>query len=105
MSTNSTGPPEHISFKHCTEVGPLCPVSATVLGYYPNLGVNAFLAAAFGLCIIGLVGTGIWKRTWGYSAALTAGCILEFAGEYFPHFACGQCLARNAILNAFPTND
>ncbi|KAI1407024.1 RTA1-domain-containing protein [Hypoxylon sp. FL1857] len=80
MSTNSTGPPQHISFKHCTEVGPLCPVSATVLGYYPNLGVNAFLAAAFGLCIIGLVGTGIWKRTWGYSAALTAGCILEFAG-------------------------
>ncbi|KAI0120368.1 RTA1-domain-containing protein [Hypoxylon sp. NC0597] len=80
MSTNSTGPPQHISFKHCTEVGPLCPVSATVLGYYPNLGVNAFLAAAFGLCMIGLVGTGIWKRTWGYSAALTAGCILEFAG-------------------------
>ncbi|OTA69095.1 RTA1-domain-containing protein [Hypoxylon sp. EC38] len=80
MSTNSTGPPERISFKHCTEVGPLCPVSATVLGYYPNLGVNAFLAAAFGLCMIGLVSTGIWKRTWGYSAALTAGCILEFAG-------------------------
>ncbi|KAI1143125.1 RTA1-domain-containing protein [Hypoxylon sp. FL0543] len=80
MSTNSTGPPQHISFKHCTEVGPLCPVSATVLGYYPNLGVNAFLAAAFGLCMIVLVGTGIWKRTWGYSTALTAGCILEFAG-------------------------
>ncbi|KAI1393992.1 RTA1-domain-containing protein [Hypoxylon trugodes] len=78
--SNSTGQPQHISFKHCTEVGPLCPVEATVLGYYPNLGVNAFLAAAFGLCVIGLVVTGIWKRTWGYSAALTAGCILEFAG-------------------------
>ncbi|KAI1401184.1 RTA1-domain-containing protein [Hypoxylon fuscum] len=75
--SNSTG---HVSFKHCTEVGPLCPVEATVLGYYPNLGVNAFLAAAFGLCIIGLVGTGVWKRTWGYSLALSVGCILEFAG-------------------------
>ncbi|KAI2618739.1 RTA1-domain-containing protein [Hypoxylon sp. NC1633] len=75
--SNSTG---HISYKTCTEVGPHCPVSATVLGYYPNLGVNAFLAAAFGLCVIGLFVTGIWKRTWGYSTALTLGCILEFAG-------------------------
>ncbi|KAI1462152.1 RTA1-domain-containing protein [Annulohypoxylon moriforme] len=78
--TNSTGSPQRISYRLCTEVSPICPVEATVLGYYPNLGVNAFLAAAFGLCIIGLVTTGIWKRTWGYSAALTAGCILEFAG-------------------------
>ncbi|KAI2619048.1 RTA1-domain-containing protein [Hypomontagnella submonticulosa] len=79
-TTNGTGPGQHISFKLCEEVGPYCPVEATVLGYYPNLGVNAFLAAAFGLCMIGLIFTGIWKRTWGYSAALTAGCILEFAG-------------------------
>ncbi|KAI1104075.1 RTA1-domain-containing protein [Jackrogersella minutella] len=78
--SNSTSPPQHISYRACTEVSPRCPVEATVLGYYPNLGVNAFLAAAFGLCTIGLVTTGIWKRTWGYSAALTVGCILEFAG-------------------------
>ncbi|KAI2467176.1 RTA1-domain-containing protein [Annulohypoxylon bovei var. microspora] len=78
--TNSTGSPQHISYRLCTEVSPVCPVEATVLGYYPNLGVNAFLAAAFGLCVIGLITTGIWKRTWGYSVALTAGCILEFAG-------------------------
>ncbi|KAI1656757.1 RTA1-domain-containing protein [Daldinia decipiens] len=78
--SNTTDAPHHVSFRSCTEVGPYCPVQATVLGYYPNLGVNAFLAAAFGLCIIGLVVTGIWKRTWGYSAALTAGCVLEFAG-------------------------
>ncbi|KAI2777122.1 RTA1-domain-containing protein [Daldinia loculata] len=78
--SNTTDAPHHVSFRSCTEVTPYCPVQATVLGYYPNLGVNAFLAAAFGLCIIGLVVTGIWKRTWGYSAALTAGCVLEFAG-------------------------
>ncbi|KAI0017618.1 RTA1-domain-containing protein [Xylariomycetidae sp. FL0641] len=69
-----------MSSKTCTEVTPYCPVSATVLGYYPNLGVNAFLAAGYGLCLVGLIVTGVWKRTWGYSAALTAGCILEFAG-------------------------
>ncbi|KAI1095036.1 RTA1-domain-containing protein [Rostrohypoxylon terebratum] len=79
-STNSTGAPQRISYRYCSEVSPICPVEATVLGYYPNRGVNAFLAAAFGLCMIGLVTTGVWKRTWGYSAALTAGCILEFAG-------------------------
>ncbi|KAI0593844.1 RTA1-domain-containing protein [Biscogniauxia sp. FL1348] len=76
-TTTGTG---HRSFRDCTEVGPYCPVEATVLGYYPNLGVNAFLAAGFGVCTVGLVVTGVWKRTWGYSAALTAGCVLEFAG-------------------------
>ncbi|KAI0013014.1 RTA1-domain-containing protein [Xylariaceae sp. FL0662B] len=66
--------------RRCAEVSAFCPVEATVLGYYPNLGVNAFLAAGFGACLIGLVVTGVWKKTWGYSAALTAGCILEFVG-------------------------
>ncbi|KAL7629011.1 hypothetical protein AAE478_000529 [Parahypoxylon ruwenzoriense] len=79
-NTNTTDPPHRISFRLCTEVSPSCPVEATVLGYYPNLGVNAFLAGAFGLCTVGLVGSGLWKRTWGYSAALAAGCALEFAG-------------------------
>ncbi|KAI0482494.1 RTA1-domain-containing protein [Xylariaceae sp. FL0804] len=64
----------------CHEVTPACPVSATVLGYYPNLGINTFFSAGFALCLVGLLVTGIWKRTWGYSAALTAGCMLELAG-------------------------
>ncbi|CAJ2512204.1 Uu.00g052190.m01.CDS01 [Anthostomella pinea] len=69
-----------MSAKTCTEVTLACPVEATVLGYYPNLGINIFFAAAFGLCLLGLIGVGAWKRTWGYSIALTAGCALEFAG-------------------------
>jgi len=64
----------------CTKVSIYCPVEKTVLGYYPSLGANAFLAAGFGACMIGLVATGVMKKTWGYSFALTAGCILEFAG-------------------------
>lgn len=77
MSTNGT---QHYSTKDCKEPGPYCPVEATVLGYYPNLGANAFLAAGFATCLIVLLITGIWKKTWGYSAALVAGCILEVAG-------------------------
>jgi hypothetical protein len=79
MSTNGT---QHYSTKDCKEPGPYCPVEATVLGYYPNLGANAFLAAGFATCLIVLLITGIWKKTWGYSAALVAGCILEVAGMY-----------------------
>lgn len=79
MSTNGT---QHYSTKDCKEPGPYCPVEATVLGYYPNLGANAFLAAGFATCLIVLLITGIWKKTWGYSAALVAGCILEVAGTY-----------------------
>ncbi|KAH9883606.1 RTA1-domain-containing protein [Xylariomycetidae sp. FL2044] len=71
---------ERVSYKMCTEVMPGCPVEATVLGYYPNLGLNAFFTAGFGVCMVVLAVTGVWKKTWGYSAALTAGCILEFAG-------------------------
>jgi hypothetical protein len=66
--------------KDCTRVSILCPVQATVLGYYPNLGANAFLAAGFGICLVALLVTGAWKRTWGYSASLGAGCLLELAG-------------------------
>ncbi|KAK7998288.1 hypothetical protein PG989_006328 [Apiospora arundinis] len=82
-SGNGSGappPPHKISFKDCTQVSPFCPVQATVLGYYPNLGINAFLCAAFAVCALGLLGMGAWKRTWGYSAALAAGCILEMVG-------------------------
>ncbi|KAI0132429.1 RTA1 like protein-domain-containing protein [Xylariales sp. AK1849] len=75
--SNSTG---HYSTRRCTEVSALCPVEATLLGYYPNLGANAFLSAGFGICLIGLLGVGAWKKTWGYSIALIAGCGLELAG-------------------------
>ncbi|ORY65143.1 RTA1 like protein [Pseudomassariella vexata] len=66
--------------QECTEVGPYCPVEYTVLSYYPNLAVNVVLCVGFGLCALGIIGVGVWKKTWGYSAALAAGCILEMVG-------------------------
>ncbi|KAK3345950.1 RTA1 like protein [Lasiosphaeria hispida] len=68
------------SYETCSEVTDFCPVRATTLGYFPNEGVNAFLAAAFGLAAITTLVFGIWKRTWGYSLAVASGCILECAG-------------------------
>ncbi|KAL1973990.1 hypothetical protein VTN31DRAFT_5550 [Thermomyces dupontii] len=64
----------------CTEVNFFCPVEATTLGYYPNLGANAFFCAAFGLCAIGTIVIGIWKRTWTFTLAVGAGLILETVG-------------------------
>ncbi|RYP90673.1 hypothetical protein DL770_003211 [Monosporascus sp. CRB-9-2] len=68
------------NFWTCHQVSKRCPVEATVLGYYPDFRINTFLAAVFGLCMLGNVVTGIWKRTWAYSGFLAAGCGLELAG-------------------------
>lgn len=67
-------------YKMCTEVTPSCPVRATVLGYYPNLGSGYFFTIMFGLCLIGTLVLGVSKRTWTFTAALTCGLVLETAG-------------------------
>ncbi|KAK1777210.1 RTA1-domain-containing protein [Copromyces sp. CBS 386.78] len=74
----------HPGYDTCTKVTAICRVEYTPLGYYPNQGVNIFLAIAFGLCAIGTLAIGVWKKTWGYSIAITAGCILECAGMFNP---------------------
>ncbi|KOS23146.1 Sphingoid long-chain base transporter RSB1 [Escovopsis weberi] len=70
----------HMSLRDCTDVSPFCPVSATVLGYYPNLGSGIFFALAFGLLLLASLILGIWKRTYTYCLGLTLGLILEMAG-------------------------
>ncbi|CAK7208043.1 hypothetical protein SEUCBS139899_010877 [Sporothrix eucalyptigena] len=71
-------------FKNCHEVSAVCPVKATTLGYYPNVGINAFFAAGFGLAMAVLLIAlffGLFKRrTWGYSCFIAAGAALELAG-------------------------
>jgi hypothetical protein len=71
-------------YSDCTSVSPQCPVEATTLGYYPNVGVNAFVAAGFGLCALLTLAIGVWKRTWSFSLAVGAGCLLECIGEFLP---------------------
>lgn len=84
------------SYYGCDEVSLVCPVEATVLGYYPNLGVNATLAAGFGLCALVTAALGIWKKTWSYTAAVSAGCALEAAGMLFSY-----CVYRWDCGNSF----
>ena len=69
---------------NCHEVSPRCPVEATVLGYSPNLAINEFLAAVFGICMLVNAVSGSLTRTWAYSTFLMAGCGLEFAGTANP---------------------
>lgn len=80
MTTNVTAHP----FKNCIEVSPACPVQATTLGYYPNVGINAFFAAGFGISTAALLICLFFgllpRRTWGYSSFIAAGAALELAG-------------------------
>ncbi|EAQ91875.1 hypothetical protein CHGG_00110 [Chaetomium globosum CBS 148.51] len=40
------------SYEVCTEPSPYCPVQATTLGYFPNEGVNIFLAIGYALAAL-----------------------------------------------------
>jgi hypothetical protein len=68
------------NFRQCLEVTPECPVFATLYGYRPNLGVNAFLCALFALCCLGSIVVGIMSKTWTYTLALGISTFLEAAG-------------------------
>ncbi|EPE02403.1 rta1 like protein [Ophiostoma piceae UAMH 11346] len=70
-------------FKLCTEVSAQCPVEATTLGYYPNVGINIFFAVGFGIATLALLvvlASGKVPRTWAYSCFIAAGAALELAG-------------------------
>jgi hypothetical protein len=68
------------SYINCTDISPECPVAATLYGYYPNLGANAFLAAVFALLLIAQLVIGTWKRTWTFMLAVSIGVFGELAG-------------------------
>jgi hypothetical protein len=56
---------------YCTSVTPDCPVEATIYGYAPNLGANAFFLAFFALGFILNLGLGIRYKTWTYMVMQT----------------------------------
>jgi hypothetical protein len=70
-----------MSYAVCTGVTPQCPVEATTLGYYPNLGANIFFTVMFGLCTLVTFAVGVRKRTWTFAFAVTAGFAMETIGE------------------------
>lgn len=64
----------------CLSVSAQCPVEATIYGYYPTLGGNAFFCAVFALCLIANLVLGIRYKTWTYMIALGFGCLGEAIG-------------------------
>lgn len=62
----------------CTQVGPDCPVEGTILGYYPDIGVNAAYAGFFALCAIINLGLGLRYKTWTYMVSV----LLSFTDTY-----------------------
>lgn len=67
-------------FENCTSVTDFCPVEATIYGYYPNLGANAFFLALFAICCIVQTFLGLRFRTWTYLIALFFGALGEAIG-------------------------
>jgi hypothetical protein len=64
----------------CEEVTPECPVDFTTYGYYPNLSVNSFFVALFGILLLLQLGFGTWRRTWTFMAVLALGTFGEAVG-------------------------
>ncbi|KAH7319835.1 putative RTA1 domain protein [Stachybotrys elegans] len=67
-------------FDECHEVSAFCPVEATVLGYYPNLGSGIFFTIGFGSLFIAAAILSVWKRTWSFGGFICAGLVLEMSG-------------------------
>ncbi len=66
--------------QNCTAITPECPLEASIYGYYPNLGVNAFFLAAFAILTILNFAFGIRYKTWTYMIAMFFGCMGETVG-------------------------
>ncbi|KAM0554944.1 hypothetical protein ACHAPJ_006680 [Fusarium lateritium] len=64
----------------CVHVSEECPIKWTIYGYRPNLGVNCFLVAFFGLALLTNIWLGIRFRTRAYAIVLAFGCLSQILG-------------------------
>ena len=81
MSNGTTNGTANTDF--CVYVNSTCPVEATIYGYYPSLGANAFFLAIFAICFIWQIIAGITWRTWTYMIAMGLGCAGEAIGTIY----------------------
>ncbi|TGO44912.1 hypothetical protein BOTNAR_0722g00030 [Botryotinia narcissicola] len=65
---------------YCTTVSPECSVEATIYGYTPSLGFNAFFLAFFTLAAIYHLAVSIRYKTYFFGIAITIGCLGEVTG-------------------------
>ena len=71
---------EPLDVSDCTEVGPGCPVSASIYGDYFTEGACIFFAVCYGLLIAIQLLLGWRSRTWSFTSYLAIGSIFEFVG-------------------------
>ncbi|KAJ5752226.1 RTA1-domain-containing protein [Penicillium odoratum] len=57
-----------------------CPITEAYVYYFPSLADNAFYLALFAVFLIFQLGLGIRYKTWGFSAGLFGGLVLEIIG-------------------------
>jgi len=70
----------YYGYHTCTAVTPECPVEASIYGYYPNLGINAFFAAFFGVCLVIQIAQGFKYKSWNFVIPFAIGCLVECIG-------------------------
>ncbi|KAF8860036.1 RTA1-domain-containing protein [Acephala macrosclerotiorum] len=73
---------------NCTSVTPDCPVGATIYGYTPNLGANAFFCGFFGLFLAANALLPFKYKTWTYGSIIVVGALREvlgYAGRIIMH--------------------
>jgi hypothetical protein len=66
--------------RDCTDISVNCPVEATIYGYYPGLGANAFFCAFFGVFLLANFILGFRYKTWVFSSIVAIGCFTEALG-------------------------
>lgn len=65
---------------HCTFVSELCPVGATLYGYYSNPVAIVIFVSFFGSIIVAQFLISLWKRTWTFPVWVFLGCAGEVLG-------------------------
>ncbi|EXJ91771.1 hypothetical protein A1O3_00321 [Capronia epimyces CBS 606.96] len=85
--------PAHVNPLHCGRVSEACPVEASIYGYYPILGWNAFFAALFAVCFVANLALGLRYRTCTYMLAMSLACLAGCIGYI------GRCLMHNNPYN------
>ncbi|ODA75833.1 hypothetical protein RJ55_08655 [Drechmeria coniospora] len=58
----------------------LCPLEWSILGYRPSTAASATAIALFALSLAAHAYQGARARTWGFTAGMVSGCILEIIG-------------------------
>ena len=85
--------PKNVDPMDCLKVGPNCPVEASIYGYYPSMGANAFFVALFAICFFGSTFFGYRYKTWTYMTAMSLGALCSAIGY------AGRVLLQNDPYN------